>query len=144
MQIRLCILLAALLALAACNGDGNGDDGDAGNGAAGDASTSIQASATEFAFDPDSWTVPAGEPVTLDFTNDGDIEHEWVIIEQGTTLSATEEFEEDHVVWEIEAAPGETETGEFTVDEAGTYQVVCAIEGHLDAGMEGTLEVTEG
>jgi plastocyanin len=139
MRIKLGILLAALLALAACNG-GEGDEG----GATGDASTSIQTTATEFAFDPDTWTVPAGEPVTLELTNDGAIEHEWVIIEQGTTLTSTEEFEEDHVVWEIEAAPGETETGEFTVEEAGTYQVICAIEEHLDNGMEGTLEVVEG
>jgi plastocyanin len=139
MRIKLGILLAALLTLAACNG-GDGEDGAAG----GDASTSIQATATEFAFDPDAWTVPAGEAVTLEFTNDGAIEHEWVIVEQGTTLTSTEEFEEDHVVWEIEAAPGETETGEFTVEEAGTYQVICAIEEHLDNGMEGTLEVVEG
>ena len=35
--------------------------------------------------------------------------------------------------------PGSTE--KFTVDEAGTYQVICAIETHFDAGMEGTLTV---
>jgi plastocyanin len=141
MKTMLVVALAALLALTGCNGDGD-EVIDGGDGA--DASTSIQATATEFAFDPDAWTVPAGEAVTLELTNDGAIEHEWVIVEQGTTLTSTDEFEEDLVVWEMEAGPGETETGEFTVDEAGTYQVICAIEEHLDNGMEGTLEVVEG
>ncbi|MFP5255319.1 MAG: plastocyanin/azurin family copper-binding protein [Acidimicrobiia bacterium] len=36
---------------------------------------------------------------------------------------------------------GESTTEAFTVDEAGTYQVICAISSHFDAGMEGTLTV---
>jgi plastocyanin len=136
--LRLTMLAAGLVVLAACNGNGNGapDGADAGD-------TALSVTATEFAFDPDRSTVPAGEEITLDLVNEGTIEHEWVIIEQGTQIASTAEFEEDMVVWEIEADAGETEMGSFTAPEAGTYQVVCAIDGHLDAGMEGTLEVVE-
>jgi uncharacterized cupredoxin-like copper-binding protein len=140
------IPLVMVLALAACNGDVD-DAGEAqGNGQAngvGAGDTELSVVATEFQFDPDQWTLPAGEEVTLELVNEGAIEHEWVIIEQGTEIASTAEFEEDMVVWEIEADAGETETDSFTSPEAGTYQVVCAIDGHLDAGMEGSLEVVE-
>ena len=42
----------------------------------------------------------------------------------------------------MEAIPaGESTEQSFTVDDAGTYQVICAIETHFDAGMEGALTV---
>jgi uncharacterized cupredoxin-like copper-binding protein len=31
----------------------------------------------------------------------------------------------------------------FTAPAAGTYQVICAIETHFDAGMEGSLTVVD-
>jgi uncharacterized cupredoxin-like copper-binding protein len=138
--------LLMLLVLAACSGDGGGvgeaqgNDQPSGTGA-GD--TELSVVATEFAFDPNQWTVPAGEEITLELVNEGSVEHEWVIIEQGTEIASTAEFEEDMVVWEMEADAGETETDSFPAPEAGRYQIVCAIDGHLDAGMEGSLEVVE-
>jgi uncharacterized cupredoxin-like copper-binding protein len=95
------------------------------------------------AFDPDSWTVPSGETITLTLTNEGDELHEWAILEQGTTIERSADLDEDTVVWEIEAEPGSTETGEFTAPAPGTYQIGCALPGHVDAGMEGTLDVVE-
>ena len=121
---------ATALLLGAC-----GDDDDA-------ASTEIEAEAMEFQFDPDSWEVPAGEEFTIDFTNSGTIEHEWAVLKEGEDIESEDEFAEDKVLFEVEAIPaGESVTESFTVEDAGTYQVICAIEGHFNGGMEGTLTV---
>ena len=114
-----------VVAVTAC-GDDSDDDG------------GLQATATEFEFSPNEWTVPAGE-FDLEFTNDGSTDHEWVIMNE--EISSEDEFAEDKVLDEVETGAGETVTATFSVDEAGTYQVICGLEGHFDAGMEGTLTV---
>ncbi|MET0880054.1 MAG: cupredoxin domain-containing protein, partial [Acidimicrobiales bacterium] len=86
----------------------------------------------------DEWTVPAGE-FELEFTNDGSTDHEWVIMTEPITSEA--EFTEEGVLDEVETGAGETVTATFTVDDAGEYQIICGLEGHFDAGMEGTLTV---
>lgn len=124
-------LAFAVLGLGAC-----GDDDDD------EASTSIEATASEFEFDPNSWSVPAGAEFTIRFENDGSVEHEWAVIKRGQDIESEAEFAEERVLFEVEAIPaGESTTETFTVDEAGSYQVICAIDGHFDAGMEGTLTV---
>jgi plastocyanin len=126
---------AAVLTLGACGDD---DDGDDSNGA----STSIEATASEFQFEPDSWTVPAGQEFTIAFENGGTIEHEWAVLKLGEDIESEDEFAEDKVLFEVEAVPvDESVSQKFTVDEPGTYQVICAIEGHFNGGMEGALTV---
>ncbi len=102
----------------------------------------IAATATEFAFDPASWTVAAGE-FTMTFTNDGNVDHEWAVLVLGGDIETQEEFvDESQVLLEVEAiAAGETVTETFTIAEPGTYQVACLLPGHFDAGMQGTLTV---
>ena len=125
------VVLACLGALGACSDDD-----------AATTSTEIEAEATEYQFDPDSWAVPAGEEFTIDFTNAGTTEHEWAVLKEGEDLESEDEFAEDKVLFEVEALPaGESVTESFTVEDAGTYQVMCAIAGHFDSGMEGTLTV---
>lgn len=115
--------------------------------AAVDAPTQIHTTATEFAFEPDHWTVSAGQEVVLELVNDGNVEHDWVVLEQGTEIAGTGEFDDSMVVWELKAEAGETVTDTFTAPEPGTYPVVCTVRGlraaHYVAGMEGTLEVVE-
>jgi plastocyanin len=131
LSTRLLLVLGVVVVLAAACGDDSDSDS---------ASTDISAVATDFEFDPTDWTVPAGEEFTIDFTNDGNVEHEWAVM--NTEIDSEADFEEDKVLFEVEAIPaGESTSQGFTVDEAGTYQVVCAIESHFDAGMEGTLTV---
>ena len=83
-----------------------------------------------------------GQEFTVDFTNDGSVDHEWAVIKLGDDIDSEADFAEDKVLFEIEAIPaGESTTQQFTIDEPGTYQVICAIEDHFDAGMEGALTV---
>jgi uncharacterized cupredoxin-like copper-binding protein len=133
------VVVAVLLGVAGC-GD---DDDDGSSSTAGDeGATVISATAAEFSFTPSSWTIPAGEPVTVEITNEGTTTHEWVVVVMGQEITSGAEFTEDKVLFEVEGVPaGESEEGEVTIDAPGTYQVVCGIEGHFDAGMAGTLVV---
>ena len=111
-----------------------GDDDAAADG------TAIAATATSFAFSPDLWTVAAGEEVTLTLTNAADETHEWVLM--SSPINSEAEFSEDLVIWEMEAEAGAVATDMYTAPAAGTYQIICALDGHFDSGMEGELIVT--
>ena len=125
---RVITVLAVLVGLAVACGDDEEASGD------------IEATASDFQFDPDTWSVTAGEEFTIDFTNDGSVEHEWAVLTE--PIESEDDFAEDIVLLEVEAIPaGESATEAFTIDEAGTYQVICALETHFDAGMEGELTV---
>ena len=129
--VKMLVIIGAVMALAVACGDDSDSD---------EASTDISTTATEFEYDSNEWTVPAGEEFTIDFTNDGAVDHEWAVLTE--EIESQAEFNEDIVLFEVEATPaGESVSESFTVDEAGTYQVICALEDHFDAGMEGTLTV---
>ena len=98
---------------------------------------------TDFKFEPMEFTIPAGEVITVNATNNGAVEHEFVIFNLGT--DAGEKFgdeDEGNIYWEVEVFPGETSTTTFTAPtEPGVYSVTCGIEGHLEAGMIGSVAV---
>lgn len=125
------------LTLAACDG------GDGAN-------TSLEVTASEFQFSPTEWTIPAGEEITIDITNDGSVLHEWVLMQPGVEIESEDDLPEteeellaDFVYVEDEVEAGDSKTLTFTAPAAGTYQVICAIEGHFNSGMEGTLTVVD-
>jgi uncharacterized cupredoxin-like copper-binding protein len=135
-RILVIPLAIVAMALSAC-----------GNG--GEPSTDLEVTTTEFAFSPVSWTVPAGEEISIDITNNGTVVHEWVLLKPGVTIASEadlpdteEELLADFVYVEEEVDPGATKTLTFTAPAAGTYQVICAIPGHFGGGMEATLTVT--
>ena len=127
LRLSTAVLLISLAGLlAACGGPSN----------------EISVTTTDFHFNPQNWTVPAGETITVTLVNNGTLEHEWVLLKQGE--SATAPFNDDDeakVLWEIEAKAGETTTGTFTAPAAGNYEVVCGVVGHLEQGMAGSLLV---
>ncbi len=116
----------------------------AGCGSDEGASNSIETTISEFQFAPSAWTVTAGSDATIELTNAGTVTHEWVVLDPGVHIATEAEFSEDMVYAETEVAAGATATFDFTAPAAGTYQVICAIASHFDAGMEGTLTVTDG
>ena len=108
------------------------------------ASTSINITMTDFQFTPNSFTVPAGKEITLTATNNGGVEHSFVIMKLGHDLtSGFTDADQPNVYWEETAIPiGQTATYTFTApNEPGTYQIVCAVEGHFEAGMVASLTV---
>jgi len=130
--VMTCVVFVASLAFSACGGGG------------GAASTSINVTMTDFQFTPNSFTVPAGQQITLIATNNGAVDHSFVIMKLGSELTSSFTSEDRaNVFWEETAIPvGQTTTYTFTApSEPGTYQVVCAVEGHFEAGMVAKLLV---
>lgn len=114
------------LVLAGCGGGGQEASGD-GNGGGEPASAEFVAVDIDWEDGPDE--LPAGE-TNLVLDNQGELEH---------TL-AFEGIEGGEPV--VEAEPGET--AEATTQlEPGAYTYYCTVGNHREAGMEGTLEVTE-
>lgn len=132
-------VLAALAALVAAGcGGGSGDSGAGGGTPSGLIDVELQ----DFAFEANSWTVQAGSVFEVHLENTGFNQHSWAIIRQGHEISDESEFDEGDVLFRTEILERtKTEVHEITVEEAGTYQVICTIRGHFSAGMEGTLTV---
>jgi len=131
---RISILLALLLlpALAACGGD---DDGGGDNAA-------ISVALEDFSFAPGSIDATAGTQVTVTVSNIGGIQHSWVLLNAGDEVTATAQITDDRILaTSADLEPGQSGTVTFTAPAPGTYQIVCHIPGHTEAGMRGTLEV---
>jgi uncharacterized cupredoxin-like copper-binding protein len=116
------------------------------------AATEISIEETEFSYSPSSFTVPAGQPVTLTITNVGQAEHDFVIekiavtdvIEEGNPSaehSMHDMGEADAYDLHVATQKGGTSVLKFTPLESGTYQVLCTVAGHKEAGMVAELIV---
>ncbi len=124
------VLLLASALLTACGGSGSGG------------STSISVTMTDFHFDPTSWTVPAGKEITLKLTNNGSVEHDWVLMSKPVTPPAQQGSADE--LFKATTNAGETKTVTFTAPSApGEYEVICTVPGHLEAGMSAKLVVTQ-
>jgi uncharacterized cupredoxin-like copper-binding protein len=119
------------------------NDGDDGGGSAAPAgpSTSLDIEASEFAFDPADVSIVADTDVEVALANVGAVEHNWTVLEAGTTIASEADYDDSTAVAEVAADPGASESGTVNLP-AGSYQVICTVPGHFAAGMEGTLEVT--
>ena len=116
------------LAISACGGSTpeETDPTGAPTGAppAGDA-TVVTASATEYAYELSTTTIPAGD-VTFELTNNGSMSHDLVL--EGGPGGGTDVI-------------GGGETASFTVTlEPGTYTLYCSVGNHRAQGME--VEIT--
>lgn len=125
------IVMAVLLSLSLVSCGGGGP------------STSIDVTMTDFQFQPNHFTVPAGQEISFSSTNNGAVVHNFVIMKLGT--SAGDFFDEEdqpNVYWETELLPGASVETSFTApSEPGEYEVVCKTEGHIVSGMTAKLTV---
>jgi plastocyanin len=90
--------------------------------------TRLDVTARDVAFVPADATVRAGQFVVVSFTNADPIFHDWEV--------------EGLANVDAGARPGQTQRIRFRIDEPGTYEILCTVEGHAEAGMRGTLTVT--
>ena len=106
-------------------------------------STKLDVTLNDHSFTPDQMTIAAGKEITINITNKGKEEHEWVLFNLGT--DAGESFgdeDEGNIYWEVEALPGESKTATFKApSEPGEYYLTCGIEDHLQEGMVGKVIV---
>jgi uncharacterized cupredoxin-like copper-binding protein len=112
-------------------------------GAAGGVSNTIDVTMTDFQFQPNQFTIPAGEEITFKSSNNGAVVHNFVIMKLGT--SAGDFFDDEdapNVYWETEIVPGGSTNTTFTApSDPGDYEVICRTEGHIVSGMTAKLKV---
>lgn len=115
-------LLAA--ALAACGG---GDDEPQVIGTTVAGAEAIAVVATDFAFEPSTVELAAGEAVnvTLEVDEGG---HDLVVADAGFRIP---------ILDEPDAA-----VATLQIDEPGTYELLCSVPGHAQEGMVGTVVVS--
>lgn len=108
--------------------EGSGKAGKKSSGGAAASTTlDLAADPTALAFDKTELDAKAGE-VTIDFTNPSAIPHNVVIEEGGKELAGFEPITESEETLEADLEPG-------------TYEFICSVPGHAEAGMKGTLTV---
>ena len=132
-EILAILVLLGSLFIAACSSGGSSSSG----------STSIQVTMSEFSYTPNTWTVPAGQKITLTLVNKGTVEHDWVLMKEPVTPPFSSS-NQPNVIFSAKTAAGATNTVSFTAPSAaGEYEVVCDVPGHLEAGMSGKLTVVQ-
>lgn len=140
-QVAFFLIGGLILVLTACSGSASGQSSD------------FAVTVTDnFAYSPSTFTVNAGQGVTITFVNEASVEHTLNILKAGGEIehlleeAGSEHGEEEmhaQVLLEIHSVqPGATETVTFTAPtEPGEYLIFCSLPGHFDAGMSGTLHV---
>jgi uncharacterized cupredoxin-like copper-binding protein len=104
----------------------------------------LNVTATDSGYDSKTYTVPAGAEVTVNMTNTGAVEHEFAVLKKDQHVTPPfGEKDEDKIYWELDGVqPGKSKSGTFTAPtEAGQYDVICGIPGHIELGMIATLIV---
>ena len=133
---------------AACGDDDGGDEGGGGD------EGTLSVNAIDFAFDPAAYTISACEETTVQVVNEAADVHTWVVMKPGASVEdyiesyphpglvpGSDGSSEDVLVKASASGGTEGTPVTFTIQEAGTYQVICDIPGHLEDGMEGELVV---
>jgi len=102
---------------------------------AGQTATDVKIVATDLKFTPATIQAKVGQPIKVVFENKGVIEHDLAF----PALKA----DEATTALKVAAKPGQTATLEFTPTAKGSYEYICTIPGHKEAGMKGVITVAE-
>ncbi len=114
-----------------------------------DADRIVEIRATdELAFEPATVQVRAGEVITFEVTNVGQIPHDFVLGDEHTQQEHAREMEEmgadmahaDPNTMTVE--PGESGSITWRFHDVGEVLYACHQPGHYEAGMVGSVEVT--
>jgi uncharacterized cupredoxin-like copper-binding protein len=127
--LSLIALFAATLAVTGCSGAASArgaNDTPSPSAAATSQAITVTARDT-MRFEPSTITVRAGEPIQLTLVNAGKMPHDFTLRE-GVARRV-----------KVEAGPGKSASGTFTIDRPGTYTFICDVSGHEAAGMKGTI-----
>jgi plastocyanin len=127
-------VLALVVAVAACGGDDDDDEAqepaatteDTGGGGGGETIMLVADPGGDLSFDQTELTAAAGE-VTIELMNESGIPHN-VEVEGNGVEEVSETITEGSTSLTLTLDPGE-------------YEFYCAVPGHREGGMEGTLTV---
>ena len=125
----------------------NGSDYASKTAADWSAAETIRIEMTEFSFSPSDITLEAGKPYILELVTVGAVKHEFTAPDFFPSAawrkaeSAESEIKATYFK-EIEVFPGKQVDLYLVPITPGTYDLICEIEGHFEAGMFGTITVT--
>ena len=97
--------------------------------------TEVRVVATDLKFTPPTIQAKVGQPIKIVLENKGAIEHDIAF----PTLKA----DQPGASLKALAKPGQTATVEFTPTAKGSYEYICTIPGHKEAGMKGKINVVD-
>jgi uncharacterized cupredoxin-like copper-binding protein len=102
---------------------------------------------SEFAFTPKEFKLTAGQPYVLKVVNKGTTKHEFTAEDffGAVAFRKAEDASAEFKAWaprEVEVFSGQEIEVYLIPTQTGTYELVCEIEGHFEAGMFGTITVT--
>ncbi len=93
---------------------------------------------TIFGFSEHEWRVEPCSRITVNFKNEDDVRHQWM-------LHGLPKYLYDRGMFHMEAAGGHTQTGVFIVpSDDKTYLVHCDISQHMEKGMKAQLIAGNG
>ena len=128
-MLKKSIVLLILVFLTACQSGGS--------------SSKLTVELSDFSITPNQLSVPASAEIQIRVANQGTVEHNFYIMQYG--MDVGDMFDEEDIAnayWDVEVQPDDSVDLIFTApDQPGTYQIVCGMPGHLQAGMVGTLVV---
>lgn len=126
------LALAGALLVACGGGSSSAGDGEHAGGHEGESSVvepvdgapEVTLTATDIDYAPATLELTAGEPTNVTIVNEGEAMHDFTLEAAGIHANLE---------------PGQEITLGVTVDEPGTYEALCTVAGHAEAGM--TVEV---
>lgn len=89
----------------------------------------VEVEAGDLWFTPETIEVIAGQPINLELVNTGQVFHDLTVPAADLVISAES---------------GDEISGGLVLADPGTYEFLCSVPGHAQAGMRGTIVVTEG
>jgi uncharacterized cupredoxin-like copper-binding protein len=95
----------------------------------------IKMAATDLKFGAPKIEAKVGQPIKIVLENKGAIEHDIAF----PTIKADKPAASLKAV----AKAGQTATLEFTPTAKGSYEYICTVPGHKEAGMKGTINVAD-
>lgn len=106
-------------------------------------STAIEIDIHYSRFEPSTFTIPVGVPVTITIKNNDPIGHEWIVGDaqvQARHRTGTEPLHPSRPT-ELVIPAGETRVTTITFAASGTLQYICHLPGHEAYGMVGTVTI---
>ena len=125
-------VLALSVLLTACGGSSGAAGGEHAGGHESESTVQepvegapeVTLTATDIDYTPATLELKAGESTNVTVVNEGETLHDFTFEAAGL---------------HVNVEPGQSVTTSITIDEPGTYEAVCTVAGHAEAGM--TVEV---
>ncbi len=113
-----------------------------GSGSSKGPTETVTLTAKDMAFGAKEIKIEKGKTYKLVLQNDDAVEHDFAIEKMPVKVGgSTHGDSHGSAALHVHAPAGKSESVEFTATESGSYQFVCTVAGHREAGMVGKLIV---